>query len=233
MFENNQMKNFWKKYTIQIVLAGYCLFLGLFVHGIIFTRVENIKNKADEIQKKAIDKELDNENLTKIPQLIGDYEVFAAQENNLNVVLGKESEIEFIKLLENLAKETGNEINLKLIEDDASQIKSSQTKTKAKDKDAGDIKSNLPEEEYIMIQLELKGGYPELMRFLEKLERMDYYTNVVSFNLKKEDNQMEESSSNPFVGTDTISVPTENNEKTGQKKEILKSLIDLVVYIRQ
>jgi hypothetical protein len=227
MRQNNQMKNFWKKYKVQTVLTGYILLLGIFIYGGIFTAVKNIKAGADEIQKKIINDEIDKKNLDKIPQLIGDYEIFSSQEKNLNVILQKESEVEFIQSLEDLAKETGNAISLKLIEEEGSPVKDSQGKAPAKEKNQENIKSNLPYKDYIAIQLELKGGYPELMRFLKKLENMEYCTNVVAFNLKKEENLTEEKSNNPFIGSANALIPEEN-----QQKEILKSLIDLIVYIR-
>jgi hypothetical protein len=224
------MKNFWKKHKVQIVLTGYGLFLGIFIYGGIFTMVKSIRQGADEIQKKIIDNEIDNKNLAGIPQLIGDYEIFSAQENNLNVILEKEKEIQFIQSLENLAKETGNEISLKLIAEEMSQDK--QEKTAVKGKKDEEIKNALPYKNYVMIQLELRGGYQELLSFLKKLENMEYYANVVAFDLKKEENRIEEASGNPFVSSGSGMASEENNKAADQKKEILKSLIDLVVYIR-
>ena len=221
------MKNFYKKYKVQVILAGYILFLGVFIYGGIFTMIKNIQGKADEIQKKIIDNEIDKKNLAKIPQLMSDYEIFSAGRSNLNVILKKELEIEFIQSLENLARETGNEISLKLIEEENSSVKDSQAKTKAKEKDKLDIKSNLPYEKYITIQLELKGKYPQLMGFLEKIENMEYYVNVVAFDLKKEEKLGETKTSNPFVSSDSAATPEET-----PPEEILKSLIDLVVYIK-
>lgn len=227
------MKNFCKKYKIQIVLIGYVILLGVFIYGGIFRVVKNIKEGADEIQKKIIDNELDMKNLEKIPQLTNDYETFSSKGSNLDVILQKESEIKFIQSLEDLARETGNEINLKLIKEENFQVKDSQEKEKAKKKDNEKIKNNLPYEDYITIQLELKGGYPELMGFLEKLENIEHYANVVSFDLKKEENQIKETrSNNPFIDSDNILVPEEDKKEISQKKEILKSLINLIVYIR-
>lgn len=227
------MKNFWKKYKVGIILVSYSLILGGFIYGGIFTVIQQIENEADEIQKKIIDNEIEDKNLAKVPQLIADYAIFAAEGKNLNVILKKESEIEFIQSLENLAKETGNEISLKLIEEESSQAKDSQKKaTKAKGKDEAEISNSLPFENYITIQLELKGGYPGLMKFLQKLENMEYYANVIAFDLKKEENQTEEKSSNLFVDSDVIAASAENKPAENQPKEILKSLVSLVVYIQ-
>jgi hypothetical protein len=228
------MKNFCKKYKIQVVLAGYFLFLGIFIYGGIFMVVKNIKEGADEIQKKIIDNEIDKKNLDKIPQLTGDYETFSSQEKNLDVILQKESEIGFIQSLEDLAKETGNEINLKLIEEEGSQAKDSRGKAKTKEKDKESIKNSLPYEDYITIQVELRGSYSELVGFLEKLENIEHYANVVSLDLKKEENQIERAiSNNSFVGSNNALIPEENKQEEKPPKEILKSLINLVIYIRQ
>jgi len=118
---------------------------------------------------------------------------------------------------------------LKLIEEESSQAKDVKEKTKTEEKNKKDIKNNLPYENYIVIQLELRGEYPGLVRFLKKLENMDHFVNVVALDLKKEENQIEEKPGNPFVSSDN----SEKEEKeASRKKEILKSLIDLIVYIR-
>lgn len=226
------MKKFLKKYKVQLVFAGYFIILGLFIYGGIFAMVKNIKERAGEIQKKIIDDELDKKNLEKIPQLIEDYEIFSSQKDSLGAILQKESEIEFIKSLEDLARETGNEINLKLIEEDGSQVKATQAKkikADAKEKSREDIINNLPYKNYITIQLELKGEYSDLMRFVKKLENMKYYANIISFDLKKEEIQTKSAKNNPFSSSDSDNaIVLEENKK----KEILKSLINLVVYIR-
>jgi len=219
------MKNFCKQYKTQLVLTGYLIFLGIFIYGGIFAMVNNIKEKADEIQKKIIDNEVDKKNLEKIPQLMEDYATFSAESGNFDVILSKESEIEFIKSLEDLAKETGNEINLKLI---AEENLPEKTKT-AKEKDKKDIVGELPYKDYITIQLELKGKYPQLVKFMRKLENMNYYANIISIDLKKEEKKSEDNlSSSPFISADNAAAPTEK-----KKEEILKSLINLVVYTKQ
>ncbi len=226
------MRNFYKRYKVQVILASYLLILGAFIYGGIFTVIKQIKDRADEIQKKIIDNEVENKNLAKIPQLMDDYAIFSAKGQDLEVILKKEAEIDFIQSLENLAKETGNEISLKLIEEESSRVKESQTKTKAKEKNEEDFESNLPYANYITIQLELKGEYLGLMKFLEKLESMGYYANVMAFDLKKEENQAEEKTNNPFIGSNIVVAPAENKPAENQKKEILKSLINLVIYIK-
>ena len=164
---------------MQVILASYLLILGAFIYGGIFTVIKQIKDRADEIQKKIIDNEVENKNLAKIPQLVDDYAIFSAKGQDLEVILKKEAEIDFIQSLENLAKETGNEISLKLIEEESSRAKESQTKTKAKEKNEEDFESNLPYANYITIQLELKGEYLGLMKFLEKSA---FYSTTICIN---------------------------------------------------
>ncbi len=221
------MKNFYKKYKVQVVLVGYCLLLGIFIYGGILTIVKHIQAEADGIQKKIIDEELNKKSLAKIPQLMSDYAIFSSQEKDLNVIMQKESEVEFIKSLENLAKETGNEISLKLIEEEDSSIKNVQGKTGTKVEEEKNIPNELPYKNYITIQLELKGKYPELMKFLKKLENMEYAANVVTLELKKEEKRIEERSGNPFVDSGDAPVSGEK-----PREEILKSLINLIVYIK-
>jgi hypothetical protein len=103
------------------------------------------------------------------------------------------------------------------------------TKTaKEKNKGGVDIRGELPYKDYITIQLALIGKYPQLVVFMRKLENMNYYANVVSFDLKKEEKQSEKNiNSNPFISSDSAA-----DSKEQKKEEILKSLINLVVYIK-
>jgi hypothetical protein len=223
------MKIFWKKYKILVLFFGYLLFLGAFIYGVIFTLIKNIKQNVDSVQSNILDDQIDKKKLSQVPELEKSYATFSSGEEKLAVILPPEKEVDFIKSLEGLAEETGNEISLRLIKDDEEKA--------SKDKIGGVVESNekklkteLPHGNYINIQLELKGEYLELINFMQKVENFGYYINVLSLDLKKEKVSEEKKL---VRNLPEPQLPAENPAEENKKKEFLRSLIELIVYIKE
>lgn len=242
------MKGFWKKYKSWI--SGL-LFVLVVAGAIVFIAkplVARIVAISDEIQKKAIDNQINQARIAKIPEMKAQHELFASEAERLNVVVDAGSEVDFIKRLELLAEETGNKIDLKIDEEAATQKgakavakkESSDTTVTEKDasgsatkakKDLEDIKANLPSAFYLMLHINLEGNYAGFMNFLRQLENFNYYANVVSLNLVKAEKQEEERSGSRDIFS---SNPGDFDDSERQSsKNILKSTIDVAVYIKK
>lgn len=92
------------------------------------------------------------------------------------------------------------------------------------------LKTELPHGNYINIQLELKGEYLELINFMQKVENFGYYINVLSLDLKKEKVSEEKKL---VRNLPEPQLPAENPAEENKKKEFLRSLIELIVYIKE
>lgn len=211
------MKDIWKKHKLLITSLVYLIIivsLFIFVAG---PMISDIKKNSDDIEKGKIDSEINQGRIAKLPEMKDGYAAYEQEKNNLEVVLDQNNSVDFIKKIELLAEETGNKISLSI--DDNSDGSRSSKNSKSEKSDPDDIKNGLPSNKYLLMKLSLEGTYDNFIRFLYKLENMDYYVNVISLNLAKE--TMEEKS------TTTI-----NKDNETIKKNILVSELEIAIYTK-
>lgn len=214
------MKDFWKKYNIWITIAGFLL---LIVAAWIFALVpirKSIESNSDEAQRKIIDGEMYVERVSKISEMEKTRSLLAENESNLRVFLDKNSEVDFIKKIEDIAAETGNKVSLK-IEDESAAPK---TKAAASKKNEDEIKKSLPKIEYLSMSISLEGNYEQAVNFLHKIENMNYYVDVLSISMNK---SAVEAVVDPFAA---------EKAKTGviaTASEVIKSDFDVIVYLEK
>lgn len=207
------------------------LILALVVFFVVIPLLKSIKNKSDETQKKSIDNEMLEARISKIPEMKQLYDSFKVKENDMDIVLDSSREVDFIKKIETVAEETGNKIELKIEEKPVAaknQKQAGSGEGEKNKKDPEDIKANLPSDNYIIMQINLSGSYSNFMNFLHRLENLDYYVNVLSFQLQKETEEAPRSTG--------ASVVVNPNAKTAEKappKEFLKSAINVAVYVKK
>jgi hypothetical protein len=204
------------------IVINILLFLALLVAVVflvILPLIRNIKKQAYGIQQKKIDNEISQKKLSNLPEMENRHAVFSDPKNNLDLIITSDQEVDFIKKMESLADETGNKIDMKI---DDSQLTDKKDKKDKKDKE--DIKSKLPYDNFIIIQVSLEGDYSGLLKFLNKLENLDKFVNVTAINLNKA--EKEKVRTDPYVATD-------NSESEIAKEEILRSVLEVIVYIKK
>lgn len=206
------MKDIWKKYKLLITIFIYLIIIFLLFVFVVSPLIGNIQKNSDDIEKGKIDNEINQERVSKLPEMKDGYAAFEQEKNNLEVVLDQNNSVDFIKKMELLAEETGNKISLS-IEDNSNTAKSAKT-------DADDIKANLPSDKYLLMKLGLEGRYDSFTRFLYRLENMSYYVNVISLNMSKE----------IVVPENTSAVMNIDNQVI--EKDILVSELEIAVYTK-
>jgi len=219
------MEKSWKKYRLWITLSGFFVFISLVVFFGINPLVAQIRDISDEIQKKTIDNEIAESRIAKIPEMRNNYEIFAQENSRLEVILVKDKEVDFIKKLEALAGETGNIITLKIA--DSSPKSKQPTEVKEKN-DPEDIRENLPSSDFLTMQITLRGNYVNFLNFLNKLENFDYYINVLSLDLTKSSEE-----NIKISGSDIFSNQRSAGQTVASEKEILQSILEIAVYIKE
>lgn len=224
------MKRIWEKRKIWITVLGYVALVFAFFYFGVVALIGKIRMNSDEVQKRLIDEEVKEAKLAKIPEMERNHEAFG--EKDLKAVLASEREIDFIKKLESLAEETGNEIDLKIKENDDQKEAS---KLPKKDADKEEIKNNLPSDSYLVMLINLEGNYSGLVNFIHKLENAENYVNIVSIESKKEKaaNSSSQSASfgSPFFAEKTANEAGKNKKKG--EKEAISSSIEAVVYLEK
>lgn len=226
------MKKIWGAHKLAIIIISFLALLFLVMFFLARPLVNDIKNKADDIQKKIIDNDISRKRVGKIPEMEKADKLFRSKESELNVILDPNNEFEFIKKLEAMADETGNEMTLKVNDpNDAKNVK-----TNKKDEKKG-IKESLAYTSYISVEINLVGDYLELINFVHKLENFSYYANIISIDSKKiaevSENKVDSAkteSTNPFAAP-SLPGPQERIEK--KEKDVIKSILNVVIYTKK
>lgn len=230
------MKKIWKNHKIKIIALAYLFISAALIYFTVVFLMRRIIVKSDEIQALILDREIENSRIGAISRMEGDYIYSEENKKMLEVMLSREEGVDFIKKMENIAQETGNTISFSVDETGNKNAKPQVVAKKDAPKEKT-IKEALAYGNYIAIKIDLKGDYAGFISFLNKLENTRNYVNIVSIGSKVE-KESEDGSGNKNssdIGVFTPTPAVSKDEKQGEKKEknILHSVIDVVVYTKQ
>jgi len=216
------MKGFIKKHKIRLAVAIFVAAVSGFTYFLAMPSVARIVAKADEIQQKKIDKELNEKKLSSIAAMEADYLRVRDNADKFDIIIEPSKELDFIKELELLAEQTGNRIEFKVQDP-------STAKPAAKSKNSEpDIKSKLGYSNFLSMQIALEGNYANLLNFINKLENRRKYVNIITISSEKRIIEgTVVANANPFAATDR---PQEEKKSV---KETINSILDVVVYIKK
>jgi hypothetical protein len=231
------MKKIFQKYKIQIVgIAFIFIMLPIFYFSTIFL-LNGIKNKADEIQKRIIDNNLENQKIEKIPQMEKVNAGFERNKDAVGVILYPGESVNFIKNLENLADETGNKITIAMLDNGTKNINPNlavesdvPNKNKIGDKS---LEDKLAYRNYLKMRIDLVGDYSGLLKFMHKLENSQNYVNIIAVSAKEgfEDKNTLLQTTNLNVGDIFQSSQTPTANPPSEPKKILKTALTIIVYM--
>ena len=219
------MKDFWKKHKAFIIILAYALAVLAAFRFLIMPLSGKIRDISDKIQASVIDAEINKKRLENLPQMEKDWEDYQNKKENLNVVLNQAEQIRFIESVETIASQTGNTIALNISEA-ADPKEVAKLKSSGKQRVAGQksILDGVSSNNFIPIQIELKGNYGGLVNFIHMLENSRFYVNVISFSAVKKTVKADEKQ---ISANDT-----QKNLETGEK-DILETVINAIVYTQK
>lgn len=219
------MNDFLKKYKSWLIVGITGIFFASSILFGAYKLIGKIKATSNTVQEKTIDSENNQSRIAKIPELEAAVRSFQERESDLDATMEESKEIDFIKKLEALAEITGNKISLKI--DEAVQKKAETAKPGKDVKET--ILGGLPYDKYITIQINLEGGYSELINFIHKIENFGYYLNVVSINAVKNASKETETQkdNSPFNASRSA------GNKITFEKETIKTVITIIVYLKK
>lgn len=218
------MINFWKKYKLWLSILITGILIGVAFFFVAYKLIVKIKSVSDVVQEKTIDNENNQSRIAKIPEMEAAQRSFREREADLDATLDEDKEIDFIKKLEALAEVTGNRISLKIDESDQKKAEAAKKGKNAEES----ILGSLPYDKYITVQINLEGGYSELVNFIHKIENFGYYLNIVSVNIIK--NALKEAETQ--AGRSPFSASRSGGNIT-LEKETIKTVITVVVYLKK
>ena len=223
-------KSVWSKNNLLIIILGYAFLAAASLYFFAKPLISGIREASDQIQEKKIDEQIDRERLESLPQMEKDWSDFQSKKEFLEVILSPENELGFIESVEFIANKSGNVISLKIGDNaDPKEIAKIKKANSKKDGSEKGILDEIAYTSYFPIQINLKGNYSGLVNFIHMLENSRFYVNIISLNVQKEilDDDGEKSSR-----SDIFSPSGEKSGEGAEKKEIIATDINAIVYIK-
>lgn len=221
------MKNIWLKHKTLIIILGYILLVGLSVYLLAGPLVSRIEISSNQIQGKLIDQQIERARMDSLPQMKEDWSNFESKKGSLEVILSSRNELEFIESIEAIADKTENTISLK-IGDSADPKAMARVKkvNDKKDSPTKEVLEGITYANFFPVQINLKGDYTGLVNFIHMLENSRFYVNVISLEVKKY--KMDDSQE--FSSRDTFSLNAGSSVVNDNKKEIISTDVNAIVY---
>jgi hypothetical protein len=191
------MRNFLAKHKISISILVYLavvVALFYFVAGKLFQSIE-INNNL--IQQIIIDQDNRKKRLGETGKLEEQYNMAVSYENLLGNLLTEDKAVKLIEDLEKIADDTGNKISIE-VQGSGKEMEISKKAEKGEEKKEG-ILADIPQSEYIELDIKIAGSFENFLKFIKKIESMSYYNDVVSIDIgiidKKQDRFMDDRAS--------------------------------------
>jgi len=236
------MKKFFKKRSIPVALAAYACVIGAIGYFVIRPILGEIGSRRDQIQEEIAKQEDQKKQIAELPVIQAQYQTVQSSGSAMNVLLDTNDAVTLIEEIEQLAKNTNNEVKITISQADSnSKDAIVAQKAAASEKQPGDksvsITDNLPSKQYLEMNIALTGQYNDIVDFIEKIENMRYYSDIISFQIKRDDsvkNAVATSSgiiSSPFAGQDKNApkqvMPLANSDQK------LAAVLDVAFYLKQ
>lgn len=156
------------------------LALGALIFFAIKPLLEKIELNANKTQEIIAGQEIKKKRLGEVPGLKQQFELVKKEEGKLTALITEDRAVELIEKMEKLADSTGNKIAIEVQNNVAN--KPSGTQSKASEKE-GSLRADLPGSDYLEMKIKLEGNYNNLANFIEKLETIEYYCDIVSLEI--------------------------------------------------
>lgn len=216
----------WKNYKgviITLVFVGFLILTYVFV---IERLVSEIEGKRNKLQELATIQEGQRKRLSNIPEFKKNAAVLEEAEKKMHPFLKKDKAVELIQEVERLAESTGNKVIIEVAGTDAPAKTTAKNATET-------IISNLPIKEYIQLRIRITGSFFGFLKFLNRLENSDYYLDVTSLQMSRNQDQTspvpaETVAKNPFNQSSGSKDAGSGNPEENAQETV--SLINVVVY---
>lgn len=233
-----------KLLPLGIIIVAFLLFAALFRWGI-FPFQEQIVKKANTIEADRALQENQENRVKELPQLKEQYDLILQNEDRIDTLVSHDQVVPFIENIESLAHENTVEIII-TNQDQAAKKKPVATPKKAaeavddeksgaaatdKKKKDESIMGNLPLEKYMLLRLDVRGEYANVIQFLHQMESLQYAVDIVAIDMRT----WEPSDTNPQGNTFSAgSIPSADGISSEKPavKNLVQAFFDTVVYTK-
>lgn len=222
------MINFWKKQKQNVLILGLPLIgLGI-VFFLIIPQKKSIEYRVDEIQKMIARHEDKIKKISEIDRMRQQYKLIEGSAKDIGVIFSSDKVVEVIEKIEKMAEETGNKISIEIDE-----IKKDEKKSTDNKKQNNVLQPAV--ENYITMRIKLEGSFRNLVEFVNKVEKFDYYADIFSLQTTIEKPisvNYSGSYISPFVGGVAVPKEKEIERLTNEQGErIIYSTLNVLFYM--
>ncbi len=185
--------------------------IGLIVWFGIIPFQKFITEKADGIQEYHASRENRERQIARLPDLQNQFENILLHEKTLDILLSENQIVDFVKTLEQLAKDTSTLIRIEAKTKDAIEEKkapvrsvkkttdtSDDADTSVKKKTSATILESVPYDRYLHVTVIATGEYRNIMAFLHRVETLPIGMDIVGLSIRKrEEEESVKSTNNP------------------------------------
>ncbi len=233
------MKDIWAKNKVLITIIGYGIVFLAIIRFFWMPLLNKVIDNSDGIQKKNIEQQIKKNRLSEFPQMEKTWGIYLSSKKKLDVILDNKGEVKFIEKLESMAQSTNNGIALKIgnFYNAQNPRKVIQTSLKKGAVKKG-ILDTVPYKSYLRVEINLQGNYQGLVDFIYRLENNNYYINIISLKSEKKTvakngDKLNDLGTGLFQATSTVINSNNSSKKVPEKKNILKTKLNVLVYIKK
>ena len=225
------MKKIFQKQREIIIIFAYVGVVLALIYFIILPLLSKIEGVNNQIQEESMKQEIVKQQLGELPKIQQQYNTLQTNEGAIDVLLDKDKAVALIESLEKLAQDSGNKIEISV---QNSQLQKNVAVTTTKIAADGTLIKALPSTDYLQMQILLTGDYNKIINFINKLENMEYYSDITGIKMTQSDITGNAEVINPFnsvsmTGSETGSDKVSNKPDTGN----LKVSLDVVFYTKK
>jgi len=222
-----RMKNFLNKQREIISLLAYAAIVASLVYLVILPLLVRIEDINNQIQEEAMNQESVRLHIEQLPRIQKQYETVINDVDLTNALLDKEKAVVLIEKLEKMAENTKNEITISVQESAPAKKSSAKVVSPA----AETLATGLPSQDYLQIKINLVGSYNSIVEFVARLEKFEYYSDIIAVQINKEDmsKELNRNTSNVGMFSKPVLVGSEEISKSSANDSLSASL-DTVFY---
>lgn len=214
------MKIFWKKFRKGIILLGGALFLAGLFYAVIKPLFASIHEKTEKIQEDIVNQERRVTKMQEVSAMAKKAESIIKESEKMEVFAKRNQVVALLEMLEKIAEETGNEIEIEMKDD-----------KEAKAAGVGqDLLAQLPTDKYISMRITVTGKYDSIANFIKKMENMRYWADVISLRISATEDSSQNQKSNVSPFQRAIEKEEKNAEQLTVKRKV-RAIIGAVFYL--
>lgn len=227
------MKNFLNKQREILLLLAYVFVVAGLIYFVILPLLARMNRINDQIQQESMQQESVKLHINELPGIRKQYETLQSGGDLSGVLLDKNRAVVLIEKLEKLAEGSNNEISI-IAQDAVANVAAKKTAAKGAAALEGALVAGLPSPDYLQLKITLTGNYNSIVDFIDRLEKFEYYADIIAIQINNEKalSTSSLSSVGMFGAAKAVEAKSGSSVTKGLAENALTASLDSVFYIK-